>query len=239
VLDEALELFPAPFVHIGGDECPRTEWARSPRALARMVREGLVPPETTLDDLQHYRDAQGHEAEHPALARLQSWFIGRISAHLAARGRRALGWDEIMQGGLPAGTAVMCWRDPAYGAEAARAGHDVVMAPMDRTYLSRYETQGPEPLGAGGCLPLEDGYGFDPVPAGLSPAEAGHILGAQGQLWTEFVDGPGRAEYQLWPRLAALAEAVWSSSRDFQAFRTRLDEHLRRLEILDVAYHRQ
>ena len=135
----------------------------------------------------------------------------------------------------------MAWRGPEQGAAAARAGHDVVMAPQGETYLSRYETGGPEPLGAGGLLTLETVYAFDPVPAGLTPAESAHILGAQGQLWTEFVAGPERAEYQLWPRLAALAEVLWAppGERDFQAFRTRLGPHLERLEALDVAFHPQ
>lgn len=239
VLDEALELFPSAYVHVGGDECPHEEWARSPRALARMLKEGLASPGTTLDDLRNYRDAAGHPAEHPALARLQSWFITRIGAHLAAKGRRLIGWDEILQGGLAPGATVMCWRGEAPAVAAARAGHDVIMAPMADTYLSQYETEGPEPLGPGGVLPLERVYAFEPVPAGLTPAEAAHILGAQGQLWTEFVAGPERAEYQLWPRLAALAEALWAPAgpRDFPAFKARLDAHLRRLDILDVGHH--
>ena len=241
VLDEVLELFPAPFIHLGGDECPKTEWARSDQALARMLQCGLVPPGTTLADLQGYRDESGRPAEHPALARLQGWMLGRMAAALAARDRRLIGWDEIMEGGLAPEVAVMAWRGPEQGAAAARAGHDVVMAPQDRTYFSQYETEGPEPLGAGGLLTLEEVYRFDPVPAGLTPAESAHILGAQGQLWTEFVAGPERAEYQLWPRLAALAEVLWAppGERDFQAFRTRLGPHLERLEALDVAFHPQ
>jgi hexosaminidase len=239
VLDETLELFPSRYVHIGGDECPRTEWAHSERALARMISCGLVPPGTTLADIQQYRDAAGKPAEHPALAGLQSWFIAQMDAHLTARGRRLVGWDEILEGGLAEGATVMCWRGETGAVAAARAGHDVVMAPMDTTYFSQYETRGPEPLGAGGFIPLDQVYAFDPVPAGLTAGEAGHILGAEGALWTEFVATPERAEYMLWPRLAALAEVLWSPAggRDFPAFRTRLDPHLKRLDALDVAYH--
>jgi hexosaminidase len=241
VLDETLELFPSRYIHIGGDECPKTEWAHSERALARMISCGLVPPGTTLADIQQYRDAGGKPAEHPALARLQSWFIAQMDAHLTARGRHLVGWDEILEGGLAEGATVMCWRGESGAVAAARAGHDVVMAPMDTTYFSQYETRGPEPLGAGGFIPLDQVYAFDPVPAGLAPGEAGHILGAEGALWTEFVATPERAEYQLWPRLAALAEVLWSPAgdRDFPAFRSRLDQHLKRLDALDVAYHPQ
>jgi len=239
VLDEVMELFPSPFIHIGGDECPHTEWARSGRALARMIGLGLVPPDTTLAGLQDYRDASGRLAEHPALARLQSWFIGQMNAHLRSRGRQLIGWDEILEGGLAEGATVMCWRGEAGALAAAGAGHDVVMTPMDATYFSQYQTRGPEPLGAGGFIPLERVYGFDPVPAGLPAAAAGHILGAQGQLWTEFVATPERAEYMLWPRLAALAEVLWSPAggRDFQVFSARLRRHLARLDALDVGYH--
>ena len=241
VLDEVLGLFPSPFIHLGGDECPKAEWAHSDRALARMLQCGLVPPGTTLADLQGYRDGAGRPAEHPALARLQAWFLGRLEAALEARGRRLIGWDEILEGGLAPAAAVMAWRGPEQGAAAARAGHDVVMAPQGQTYFSQYETEGPEPLGAGGLLTLEAVYGFDPVPAGLTPAESRHILGAQGQLWTEFVAGPERAEHQLWPRLAALAEVLWApaGARDFRAFQARLGSHLMRLEALDVAFHPQ
>jgi hexosaminidase len=240
VLDEVLDLFPSRFIHLGGDECPRTEWAHSERALARMVREGLVPPGTTLAELQAYRGSDGKPAEHPALARLQSWFMGQLDGFLTSRGRRLIGWDEISQGGLAQGAAVMCWRDEAWAVAAARSGHDVVMTPYAQTYFDLYQTQGPEPLGAGGYLSLEQVYAFDPVPPGLTPAEAGHILGAQGQLWTEFVADPARAEYQLWPRLAALSEVLWSppEARDLAGFLTRLDRHLERLDALDVAYHR-
>jgi len=239
VLDEVLELFPSRYIHLGGDECPKTEWAHSEAALARMFGLGLVPPGTTLAELQTYHDASGRLAEHPALARLQSWFLAQLEAHLDARGRRLIGWDEILEGGLAPAAAVMAWRGSGPGAAAARAGHPVVMTPQDQTYFSQYQTDGPEPLGAGGLLTLETVYRFDPVPAGLTPAQAGLVLGAQGQLWTEFVADPGRAEYQLWPRLAALAEVLWSppAALDWPGFQARLEPHRRRLAALDVAAH--
>jgi hexosaminidase len=241
VLDEVLELFPSGFVHLGGDECPKAEWADSPRALARLVECGLVPPGTTQDDLRNYRDGSGGPAEHPALAALQAWFMGRMAGHLARRGRRMAGWDEILAGGPGPGTVIMSWRGMDPGIQAARAGYEVVMAPEAATYFSRDETPGPEPPEPGGLITLEDVYRFEPVPPGLSPEAAGRVLGAQGNLWSEYVVTPARAEYRLWPRLAALAEVLWAPAgpRDFTGFRVRLEQHLERLGALGVGYHPQ
>jgi hexosaminidase len=239
VLDEVMGLFPSTFIHVGGDECPKAEWARSESALARMKAVGLVGPETTLADLQAYKDAKGKPAEHPALHQLQSWFIRQMDTYLASKGRRLIGWDEILEGGLAPGAAVMSWRGEAGGIEAARAGHDVVMAPNRPTYLDHYQTKGPEPYGQGGYNPLSAVYAFDPVPAALSATEAAHVLGAQGQLWTEYLQTPTQVEYMAWPRLSALAEVLWSpkETRDFQAFQGRLKAHAQRLGILDVGFH--
>jgi hexosaminidase len=241
VLDEVLELFPGPWVHLGGDECPKDEWAASPAALARLLRCGLVPPGTTQDDLLHHRDASGRLAPHPALAALQTWFMTRMAEHLAAHGRVMVGWDEILEGGAPPGSLVMSWRGQEPGAAAARAGHRVIMAPEAFTYFSRDETTGPEPPEPGGLITLADVYRFEPVPADLPPAAARRVLGAQGQLWTECVATPELAEYRLWPRLAALAEVLWSpaGARDFAGFRERLERHLERFPALGAKFHPQ
>jgi hexosaminidase len=214
VLTEVLALFPGRYVHVGGDEADKTLWKADPRVQARIRALGL-------------------KDEHE----LQSWFIRQMDAFLAARGRRLIGWDEILEGGLAPNAAVMSWRGTKGGVEAARAGHDVVMSPTSHVYLdyaqSRVPTPEPE---AGGYLPLDTVYAFEPVPAELTAAEAGRVLGAQGNLWTEYVPTPKRAEYMLFPRMAALAEVTWTpkAGRDFADFRRRLGPHARRLDALDV-----
>jgi hexosaminidase len=216
VFDEVLELFPSKFIHVGGDECPKTEWRKTPSAQERMRKEGLK-----------------NEDE------LQSWFIRHFDSWLAKRGRRLVGWDEILEGGLAPGATVMSWRGEQGGIAAAKAGHDVVMAPQKPTYLDHSPTELPiEPPGIGGHNSLEDVYAYEPVPKELSADEAKHVLGAQGQIWTEYMPDPKRVEYMAWPRLIALAEVLWSprETRDLTSFRSRLEAHLRRLAILDVQY---
>jgi hexosaminidase len=217
VLTEVLALFPSPFIHIGGDEADKTLWKASPRIQERIRELGL-------------------QDEHE----LQSWFIRRIDAFLTRHGRRLVGWDEILEGGLAPNATVMSWRGTAGGIEAARAGHDVIMAPTSHTYLDYYQSRNTagEPLAIGGFLPLETVYAFEPIPPELEPAQRGRVLGAQGQLWTEYMPGPKQVEYMAFPRLTALAEVVWTAPerRSYTDFLARLDAHLRRLAILDVAY---
>jgi hexosaminidase len=170
---------------------------------------------------------------------LQSWFIRHFDSWLAKRGRRLVGWDEILEGGLAPGATVMSWRGEAGGIAAAKAGHDVVMAPQKPTYLDHSQTELPtEPPGIGGHNSLEDVYSYEPVPKELSAEEAKHVLGAQGQIWTEYMPDPKRVEYMAWPRLVALAEVLWSprEARDLASFESRLKTHLERLAILDVSY---
>ena len=216
VLDEVLELFPSKFIHVGGDECPKTEWRNTPSAQERMKKERLKDEDE-----------------------LQSWFIRHFDAWLKKRGRRLVGWDEILEGGLARGAAVMSWRGEEGGITAAKAGHDVVMAPQKPTYLDHSQTELPvEPPGIGGHNSLEDVYAYQPVPKELSADEAKHVLGAQGQIWTEYMPDPKRVEYMAWPRLIALAEVLWSpgETRNWPDFQERLAMHLERLAILDVNY---
>jgi hexosaminidase len=220
VIDELCELFPGPYLHVGGDECPTTEWARSPRARALMDREGLT-----------------------SVRQLQGWFTARLAAHAASRGRRVVGWDEILDGGAPPDAVVMSWRGVKGGVEAAMAGHDVVMAAEEWLYLDWAQSDDPaEPLAIRGTTPVEKVYGFDPVPAELPEDRRRHVLGAQCQLWTEYVTNPRRAEYQYFPRLCAFAETVWSPAahpgegREFGAFAPRLARHLERLAAMGVEY---
>jgi hexosaminidase len=217
VLAEVIDIFPSPWIHIGGDEAIKTQWEASPEIRARMAGVGA-------------KDM--HE--------LQSWFIRRIGDYLASRGRRLVGWDEIMEGGLAPNATVMSWRGAEGGIEAARLGHNVVMAPNSHTYLDKYQSKDRsiEPLAIGGYLPLETIYQYEPIPEKLDAEQARQVLGAQCQIWTEYIATPGHVEYMAFPRLAAFAEAAWSSPqvRNYANFRTRLPRHLQRLNVLDVRY---
>ncbi len=216
VLSEVLEMFPSEFIHIGGDEAPKSQWKASDDAQKRIKDLGL-------------------EDEHE----LQSYFIKRMDAFLASKGRRLIGWDEILEGGLASGATVMSWRGERGGIVAAKAGHDVVMAPTTYTYFDYYQSREKgEPLAIGGHLPLKTVYNYDPVPAALSQQEASRVLGTQGQLWTEYIATPEQAEYMGFPRLTALAEVAWTpnSRKDYGNFIERLKSHLRRLDVLGVNY---
>lgn len=216
VLDEVMGLFPGDFIHIGGDEAEKTQWENSPAVQARIKELGLK------DEIA-----------------LQSYFISRMADHLARRGRRLIGWDEILEGGLPRGATVMSWRGIGGGIAAANAGHDVVMAPTQSTYFDHYQSldTSSEPL-ADGHLPLDAVYTYEPIPAEVSPDNVARILGIQGQLWTEYMPTPGHVEYMAFPRLSALAEVAWSKPehRDFGSFKNRLTGFFQRFNIIGVRY---
>ncbi|MBT2419687.1 beta-N-acetylhexosaminidase [Streptomyces sp. ISL-22] len=225
VFEEVLDLFPADaaefsaFVHVGGDECRKDQWQRSPAAQARISELGLADEDE-----------------------LQAWFVGHFDRWLTARGRRLIGWDEILEGGLADGAAVSSWRGYAGGVAAARAGHDVVMCPEQQVYLDHRQDAGAdEPVPIGYVRTLEDVYRFEPVPAELTPDEARHVLGTQANVWTEVMEDHARVDYQTFPRLAAFAEVAWSrlpapAQRDFAGFEGRMAAHYRRLDALGVAY---
>jgi hexosaminidase len=217
VFAEVLEIFPGAYIHVGGDECPKNEWKASPIAQARMQELGL------------------HDEEE-----LQSYFIRRMDAFLTARGRKLIGWDEILEGGLSPNATVHSWRGEEGGIEAARQGHDVVMAPQSHVYFDHYQAadQSKEPLAIGGFSPLEKVYGYEPIPAELSGAESKHVLGSQAQMWTEYVPTSSHAEYMLFPRLCALSEVLWTPAKqkDYAGFSGRLPEHLERLKLKDVNF---
>jgi hexosaminidase len=217
VLSEVLELFPSPFIHVGGDECPKQEWRDSKQAQARKKELGLKDEDE-----------------------LQSYFIRRMDDFLTARGRRLIGWDEILEGGLAPNATVMSWRGEEGGILAANAGHDVVMAPTSYTYLDYMQSEDPatEPLGIGGFLPLERVYSYEPISSEFKPEARKHVLGVQGQLWAEYVPNPKHAEYMYFPRAAALAEVAWTPAegKDYDSFLERLKTHLERLSVLDVNY---
>ena len=218
VFDTVLDIFPSEVIGIGGDEVPTVRWENDPRSRARAEALGLAGP---------------HE--------LHGWFLERMAAHLHARGRRALGWDEILDaGGTHAKPAVVAsWRGEEAGVRAARAGHDVVMCPEQWVYLDHRQSDHPgEPIPVGYLRTVTDVYRYEPVSAELPEADRGRVLGAQAQVWTEHLDTLRRVEYAAFPRLAAFAEVVWShGERDPAEFLHRLREHhLPRLDALGVEY---
>jgi hexosaminidase len=226
ILDEVCEIFPSPWIHIGGDEAPRDQWRESPEIQALIRSLGV-------------RDEDG----------LQAWFTAEMSRHLAAKGRRLVGWDEILAGASlgggdpkikPAeGSVVMSWHGEKGGIEAALAGYDAVMTPHQWTYLDYH--QGPpaeEPLGIGGSISLSRVYAYEPVPATVPEQSARRILGAQAQVWSEYLHDPQAVGYMAFPRASALAEVVWSprEGKELPDFLGRLERHEARLQALGVAY---
>jgi hexosaminidase len=217
VLTEVMAIFPGRYIHIGGDEADKTKWKASPEIQARIKDLGLAD-----------------EKE------LQSWFIRQMDAFLTSHNRRLVGWDEILEGGLAENAVVMSWRGTAGGIAAARAGHDVVMATTSNTYLDYAQSRDPgEPVGQTAVLTLDKVYAFDPVPGELEPEFVKHVLGGQAQVWTEYMADPKAVEYMAFPRLSALAEAVWTprARMDYAGFVERLRAHLDRLRALDVNFH--
>ena len=216
VLTEVIALFPSQYIHIGGDEVPKVRWKESELAQEVITREGLADEEE-----------------------LQSYFIKRIETFLQAQGRRLIGWDEILEGGLAPDATVMSWRGMEGGIEAARQGHDVIMTPTSHTYFDYYQGDPvQEPLAIRGLTPLEKVYGFEPVPETLSAEDAAHILGAQGNVWTEYMATTDYVEYMVFPRMLALAEVVWSPQelRNWEDFVQRLPAQLQHLDTLGVNY---
>jgi hexosaminidase len=216
VLTEVIALFPSRYIHIGGDEVVKDEWKASAAVQNRMK-------ELKLKD----------ESE------LQTYFVRQMDTFLNQRGRRLVGWDEILHPTLAPGAVVMSWRGVDGGTAAAKAGHDVVMAPTTFVYFDYYQSQSPtEPLAIGGFLPLDKVYAFEPVPPGLSAEEARHILGAQGQIWTEYISNSSHLEYMAFPRAVALAEVAWSQPdrKNFDDFHARMLVHEPRLKALGVNF---
>jgi hexosaminidase len=216
VLDEVLELFPSKYIHIGGDEAPKTQWKSCKECQQRIKTEGL-------------------KNEHE----LQSYFISRMETYLNARGRQIIGWDEILEGGLAPNATVMSWRGNEGAIKAAKEKHNVIMSPTSHSYFDYYQsTNSDEPMAIGGFLPLETVYYFNPVPEGLTKEEAKYISGAQGNVWTEYMQTEGQVEYMVFPRILAMSEVVWSGNenKDYDDFVSRVENFNKRLEALDVNY---
>lgn len=210
VLDEVAELFPGKYIHLGGDEAAKDQWEKSPAVQAKLRELGLK------DEMQ-----------------LQSWFMGQLGKYIEGKGKRMLGWDEILEGGPPADATVMSWRGTEGAIEAARVGHDVVLAPAPDLYLDHVQSDGPdETPGRLGVESLEDVYGFKVVPVQLSAEQAKHVLGAQGNLWTEHQRTFDRVQRSMFPRAAALAEVTWTpdSRRDWKDFLQRMAPQMARYQ---------
>jgi len=217
VLTEVVALFPFEYLHIGGDEAVKPQWENDAATQAHIKQLGL-------------------KDEHE----LQSWFIRQAEAILKKHNRKLVGWDEILEGGLAKTATVMSWRGLEGAIESAKHGNDAIMCPNPFVYFDHYQAEdwGVEPLCIGGNSPLSKVHGYEPIPAELNTEQAKHIIGVQGQLWTEYISTPSRLEYMAFPRVCALAEIAWCSKErpDFAHFLTRLKTHLRRLDVQDVRY---
>jgi hexosaminidase len=216
ILSEVTELFPFEYVHIGGDEADKTRWRECSKCQNRIKTENLKD-----------------ENE------LQSYFIKRIEKFLDSKNKKLIGWDEILEGGLAPEATVMSWRGMQGGIDAARLGHEVVMCPGSHCYFDHYQAD-PEtqPVAIGGFTDLEKVYSFNPIPTDLLETEKKYIIGAQGNVWTEYIPTPEHAEYMALPRMTALAEILWTplNKQDYQDFRKRLDIQFERFDLLEINY---
>ena len=216
VLSEICDLFPGKYIHIGGDECPKERWEKCPLCQKRIKVEGL-------------KDTK----------ELQSYFIKRIEKFLISKNRRLIGWDEILEGGLAPEATVMSWRGVTGGIEAAKQNHDVIMSPNQYAYFDYYQCE-PEgqPLAIGGYLPLENVYSFDPQFQELNSEQQKHILGVQGNLWTEYIPTPEQMEYMAYPRMFAMSETGWTqgSKKDFDEFIARIAVQRQRYDRIGINY---
>lgn len=222
VLGEVTDLFPSEYIHVGGDEAPRNRWKVCSKCQERIRKEGIRS-----------------DGEHAAEDYLQSYCMQRMEKLLNAKGRRIIGWDEILEGKVAQNATVMSWRGMSGGIKAAQLHHDVIMAPTTHAYFDYYGTDNleGEPLGIGGFVSIEKVYGMEPVPAELKEDEKKYIIGAQANLWTEYITTPGHVEYMVLPRMAALAEVQWTSpeKKNYQDFARRL---MHQLDIYDKEGYR-
>ncbi|NBB22027.1 family 20 glycosylhydrolase [Runella sp. CRIBMP] len=216
ILAEVLDLFPSQYIHIGGDECPKKQWAESRFCQELIKKEGL-------------------KDEHE----LQSYFIRRIDKFITSKGRKMIGWDEILEGGLSPNATVMSWQGIEGGVAAAKQRHDAIMTPGNFCYLDHYQADAKtQPIAIGGFTPLEESYLYEPTPSNLTPDEVKHIIGVQGNVWTEYMPTSEYVEYMTFPRACALAEVGWTAKngKNIDDFKKRLDVHKKRLDHLNVNY---
>ncbi|MBF9252287.1 family 20 glycosylhydrolase [Pontibacter sp. 172403-2] len=215
VMDEVLAIFPSKYIHIGGDESPKANWKTCPLCQKRIAEEGL-------------------KDEHE----LQSYFIQRMEKYINSKGRTIIGWDEILEGGLAPNAIVMSWRGEAGGIAAAQQHHKVIMTPGSHVYLDHAQSAREDSVTIGGYTSVEKTYSYEPVPKELTPEQAKYVMGAQGNVWTEYMSNPAKVEYQIFPRMSALSEALWTApeKKDWHDFERRLLTQFKRYDLWDAAY---
>ncbi|MFI3268157.1 MAG: family 20 glycosylhydrolase [Rikenellaceae bacterium] len=217
IISEVAPLFPSEYFHIGGDECPKIRWKECPKCQARMKAEGL-------------------KDEHE----LQSYFVQRIEKHVNKLGKKLIGWDEILEGGINPSATIMSWRGENGGIEAANAGHDVIMTPGNWLYLDHYQGAAEvEPISIGGYTPLSETYSYNPVPDKIDPEKAHHVIGVQANVWSEYMYTDSLKEYRMYPRVVALAEIAWTNldQKDYTDFERRINNMNVRLDGHNINYH--
>jgi hexosaminidase len=228
VMDEVIELFPSPYIHIGGDECPKTAWKNSAQCQALIRELGLKDDAkpNTVDGVKHTKEDK-----------LQSYFITRIEKYLNSKGRNIIGWDEILEGGLAPNATVMSWRGVQGGINAAKTGHDAIMTPNPYIYLDHYQ-EDPEfaPTTIGGYSTLKKVYHYNPVPNDADELVKKHVIGLQGNIWTEYIQTDERRDYQAFPRGVAIAETGWTldENKNWDSFRERMTSDFLRMSIIKV-----
>ncbi len=219
VLSEIIPLFPGEYIHIGGDEAPKIQWKNCAHCQQLIKAENL-------------KDEHG----------LQSYFIQRIEKFVNSKGKKIIGWDEILEGGLAPNATVMSWRGMQGGIDAAKQKHNVIMTPNSHAYFDYYQSDKPsEPLAIGGFISLKKVYSFNPIPKELNTVEAKYILGAQANLWTEYIPNEQQAEYMVFPRILAMSEVTWNGAsenadRDYPEFLSRVENFMKRLDVLKINY---
>ena len=216
VIDEILPLFPAKYIHIGGDECPKDSWKTCPKCQRRMAALGLK-----------------NEDE------LQSWFVQRMEKYINGKGKSVIGWDEILEGGIAPNATIMSWRGEKGGIEAAKQHHNVIMTPGQYVYFDHSQTHNDDSLTIGGFLPLQQVYNYEPIPVGIEGSDTSYVLGAQANVWTEYMSNVAKVEYMLFPRLSALSEVLWSprASRNYGNFQHRLADQYKRYALWKVNHY--
>lgn len=218
VIDEVVTLFPSKYIHVGGDESPKDDWKRS-EFCQKMIKE------------------KGLKDEHE----LQSYFIQRMEKYINGKGRTLIGWDEILEGGLAPNAIVMSWRGEAGGITAARDKHQVIMTPGSHVYLDHSQTKNEKEVTIGGFTNLEKIYSYEPVPKELNEQEAKYVLGAQGNIWTEYMQNPAKVEYMIFPRLSALSEVLWSpkENKNWSEFQTKIETQKKRYSLWGANYFKE
>ena len=218
VIDEVIVLFPSKYIHVGGDEAPKDAWKKSEFCQQLIKEKGL-------------KDEHG----------LQSYFIQRMEKYINGKGRTLIGWDEILEGGLAPNAIVMSWRGEEGGIAAAKENHKVIMTPGSHVYLDHSQTKNEKEVTIGGYLPIETVYSYEPIPKELNEQQAKYVLGAQGNVWTEYMANPAKVEYMIFPRLSALSEVLWSSkeNKNWSGFQTKIETMKKRYTIWGANYFKE